>query len=104
MSDTTQARPAGSVRGRAGAASAAPSHGREPAPSRRRASTQWAAWAFLAPVLAYLLVFYALPLYRNLDLSLRNYTVRSFVRGGAPFTGLANYEKVVNDPTFWPAL
>lgn len=65
---------------------------------------QVAAWAFCAPVTAYLLLFYAYPLYRNLDLSLRNYTVRSFVQGGAPFTGLANYRRVLEHPTFLPAL
>jgi multiple sugar transport system permease protein len=72
-------------------------------PSRPR-SGQWAAWGFLTPVVAYLLVFYAYPLYRNLDLSLRDYTVRSFVQGDAPFTGLSNYTKVLDDPTFGPAL
>ncbi|WP_416987011.1 carbohydrate ABC transporter permease, partial [Streptomyces sp. T028] len=66
--------------------------------------TQWAAWGFLAPVVLYLALFYAYPLYRNLDLSLRHYTVRSFVRGDAPFTGLANYREVFDDPTFAPAL
>jgi multiple sugar transport system permease protein len=55
-------------------------------------------------VVAYLLAFYAYPLYRNLDLSLRNYTVRSFVQGGAPFAGLGNYDRVAHDPTFGPAL
>ena len=70
----------------------------------RRRTGQGAAWAFIAPVAAYLLAFYAYPLYRNLDLSLRNYTVRSFVQGDAPFTGLANYRTVVDDPTFAPAL
>ncbi|CAG6395890.1 sugar ABC transporter permease [Streptomyces cocklensis] len=67
-------------------------------------SQQWAAWGFLTPVVIYLGAFYAYPLYRNLDLSLRNYTVRSFVQGNAPFTGLENYRKVVDDPTFVPAL
>jgi multiple sugar transport system permease protein len=72
-----------------------------PAPAR---SGQWAAWAFLAPVAVYLGLFYAYPLYKNLDLSLRDYTVMSFVRGGAPFAGLGNYATVVHDPTFAPAL
>jgi multiple sugar transport system permease protein len=72
--------------------------------SRRRAGQQWAAWAFLAPVVAYLLVFYAYPLYRNLDLSLHDYTVRSFVQGDARFTGLDNYRAVLRDPSFGPAL
>ncbi|WP_078603036.1 MULTISPECIES: carbohydrate ABC transporter permease [unclassified Streptomyces] len=63
-----------------------------------------AAWAFLAPVTLYLILFYAYPLYRNVDLSLRDYTVRSFVQGNAPFTGLENYQKVLDDPAFGPAL
>ncbi|MEN3541270.1 sugar ABC transporter permease [Microbispora sp. ZYX-F-249] len=71
---------------------------------RRAAAGQWAAWAFLAPVVVYLLVFYAYPLYRNVELSLRDYTVRSFVRGDAPFTGVANYADVLGDPAFGPAL
>ncbi|MGW0424819.1 carbohydrate ABC transporter permease [Streptomyces sp. NPDC003015] len=80
------------------------SKGAAPGARRRPASPQWAAWAFLTPVTLYLVLFYAYPLYRNLDLSLRNYTVRSFVRGDAPFTGLANYRTVFDDPTFAPAL
>ncbi|GAQ53083.1 carbohydrate ABC transporter permease [Streptomyces acidiscabies] len=72
--------------------------------SRRPRSSQWAAWAFLTPVTLYLVLFYAYPLYRNLDLSLRHYTVRSFVNGDAPFTGLDNYRTVLDDPTFMPAL
>jgi multiple sugar transport system permease protein len=84
---------------RAGTAAAAPA----PAPPPG-GSGQWAAWGFLLPVVIYLLAFYAYPLYRNLDLSLRHYTVRSFVQGGAPFSGLDNYQAVVDNPTFWPAI
>jgi multiple sugar transport system permease protein len=74
-------------------------------PDRRPTSQRGrAAWAFLAPVTLYLVLFYAYPLYRNVDLSLRDYTVRSFVQGNAPFTGLENYQKVFDDPTFGPAL
>ncbi|MFF5369955.1 carbohydrate ABC transporter permease [Streptomyces sp. NPDC013187] len=92
-----------SVRPRNGAAHAAPPPART-TQRRRPVSPQWAAWAFLTPVTLYLALFYAYPLYRNLDLSLRNYTVRSFVQGDAPFTGLENYQKVFDDPTFAPAL
>jgi multiple sugar transport system permease protein len=52
----------------------------------------------------YLIAFYAYPLYRNLDLSLRHYTVRSFVQGDAPFAGFGNYRTVLKNPTFVPAL
>ena len=75
-----------------------------PARAPRRRSGQWAAWGFLTPVVIYLIAFYAYPLYRNLDLSLHKYTVRSFVQGGAPFSGLDNYRTVLDNPTFWPAL
>ncbi|MBY8877195.1 carbohydrate ABC transporter permease [Actinacidiphila acidipaludis] len=67
-------------------------------------SSRTAAWAFLAPVIAYLGAFYAYPLYRNADLSLRHYTVRSFVQGDAPFSGWDNFHQVVRDATFATAL
>ncbi|GII33542.1 carbohydrate ABC transporter permease [Planotetraspora mira] len=73
-------------------------------PRSARSGGHWTAWAFLAPVVVYLVAFYAYPLYRNLDLSLHRYTVRSFVQGGAPFSGLDNYRTVFDAPTFWPAL
>jgi multiple sugar transport system permease protein len=69
------------------------------APNRIR-SRQWAALAFLAPSVVYLVAFYAYPMYRNLDLSLRDYTVYSFVHGGAPFAGLSNYASIIDDPSF----
>lgn len=76
-----------------------------PGPVRRpRRRGQWTAWGFIAPVVVYLVVFYAYPLYRNLDLSLRDYTVRSFIDGNAPFVWFSNYFAVFQDPTFWPAL
>ncbi|MET9353973.1 sugar ABC transporter permease [Streptomyces sp. NPDC006617] len=105
MKRTTQLPDPRPVRDRNGAAAIAAPPPAPTAPRRRRpTSQQWAAWAFLAPVTLYLVLFYAWPLYRNLDLSLRNYTVRSFVQGDAPFTGLANYQTVFDDPTFGPAL
>jgi multiple sugar transport system permease protein len=67
-------------------------------------STQWAAWGFLAPVVAYLGLFYAYPLYRNIDLSIRSYTVTSFVSGNAPFAGFSNYTGIFTNPTFSPAV
>jgi multiple sugar transport system permease protein len=97
----TQSAPRRSVRGTGGATDVAPP-GRGNS-TRRRRSGQWAAWAFLAPVVIYMAVFYAYPLYRNLELSLKDYTVRSFVQGNAPFVWFDNYIKVFQDPTFGPA-
>ena len=50
------------------------------------------------------LLFYAYPLLRNLDLSLRDYTLRSFIDGTADFVGLDNYVSVIQSSTFAPAL
>lgn len=58
----------------------------------------------MLPLVVYLLVCYAYPLYTNVDLSLRNHTVRTFVHGGAPFAGFANYATVFADPAFRTAL
>jgi len=71
---------------------------------RRHWRVQLTAWAFIAPVAIYLLLFYAYPLYRNIDLSLRSYTLRSFIDGTAPFVGLQNYLDVIRSTTFTPAL
>ncbi|MEU4744503.1 sugar ABC transporter permease [Actinosynnema sp. NPDC023658] len=65
---------------------------------------QLVAWAFLLPLLAYLLLCYAYPLLTNIDLSIRHYTVRTFVHGGAELVGLDNYATVFADPNFGNAL
>lgn len=72
-------------------------------PATRRRTGQLAAWGFLAPIVIYMLVFYAYPLYRNIDLSLRDYTIRSFINGNASFIGFQNYVTAYHNPTFWPA-
>ena len=66
----------------------------------RERSAQWVAWAFIAPLVIYLVVFYAYPLYRNIEMSLKHYTVRSFVDGNAPFIWFDNYLAVFRDPAF----
>jgi multiple sugar transport system permease protein len=66
--------------------------------------TRLAGWAFLLPLVAYLLVCYAYPLLTTVDLSLRDYTVRTFVHGGAPLIGFGNYVTVFTDPVFGTAL
>lgn len=74
-------------------------------PDRRRPrSTQWAALAFVAPLVVYLAVFYAYPLYRNVELSLHDYTPRAFVQGNAEWVGLQNYADVIGSGTFSTAL
>ncbi|MGD0699981.1 MAG: sugar ABC transporter permease [Trebonia sp.] len=84
-----------------GAVRAAPSRARR---ARSRSRAQLAAWGFIAPVVVYLGLFYAYPLYRNIDLSVRTYTLASFVTGDAPFAGFSNYANVIESSTFAPAL
>lgn len=87
--------------GTAGLAPAVPS-----GPRRRRGpdASQWAAVGFAAPLLAYLVLFYAYPLWRNIDLSLHDYTIRAFVQGNPEFVGFDNFADVFASPTFSTAL
>jgi multiple sugar transport system permease protein len=87
-------------------ASGAPKPGAPLRPRRRTggARRQLTAWAFLLPLVVYLVVFYAYPLLRNLDLSVRAYTLRSFIDGTAPFVGFDNYVEVLTSSAFGPAL
>lgn len=104
VTQTASSGPARGGREEAASTGAASSAGPSRRPRGGRLRAQLAAWAFIAPVVIYLLVFYAYPLYRNLDLSLRAYTLRSFIDGTAPFVGLQNYVEVFHDTTFTPAL
>ena len=80
--------------------------GRESTPRRRRgpAASQWAAAGFAAPLLVYLILFYAYPLWRNIDLSVHDYTIRAFVQGNAEFVGFEKYAEVFTSATFPTAL
>ncbi|MFD9736565.1 carbohydrate ABC transporter permease [Umezawaea sp. NPDC059074] len=63
-----------------------------------------AGYAFLAPVLLYVVVFFGYPLVANLVMSAQDYTVRSFYTGEAPFVGFANYAAVLANPLFTTAV
>ncbi|MFJ9779306.1 carbohydrate ABC transporter permease [Amycolatopsis sp. NPDC101161] len=75
-----------------------------PPPRRVRRPARWAAAGFLAPLTAYLLIFYVYPLYRNIDLSLHHYNARAFVQGNAKFVGADNYTAIFSSPDFGLAL
>jgi multiple sugar transport system permease protein len=68
---------------------------------RKRHSTTWVAVAFVAPLLVYLVAFYAYPLLENILMSLHRFDRGSFVRGGAPFVGLDIYAEVIANSKFW---
>ena len=58
--------------------------------SHRGRVPRWTAVAFAAPLLLYLILFYAYPLVRNVDLSVHDYTIRAFVQGDAAQTRRAS--------------
>jgi len=88
------------------AAVAPPGTDRARAARRRRgpAASQWTALGFAAPLLAYLILFYAYPLLRNIDLSVHDYTIRAFVQGNAEFVGFDKYVEVFTSSAFPTAL
>lgn len=102
---TTQTPAVGADAGRGTVATAAgPRPGSRRRPASRGRATRWAAVGFAAPLLVYLLAFYAFPLYRNIELSLHDYTTRAFVQGDAEWVGWANYADVIGSDTFGKAL
>ncbi|PYF99296.1 multiple sugar transport system permease protein [Georgenia satyanarayanai] len=96
--------PSDVVPARAPGSPAAPARDPERPRRRRPTATTWAGLAFLAPLLAYLVVFYAYPLWRNIDLSTHWYDARAFVQGDAEFVGLDNHEAAISSSSFGLAL
>ena len=93
--------------GRAAGAAGSPPAAAGRSGRRRRVpdgAGQWTAIGFAAPLLVYLLAFYAYPLWRNLDLSVHDYTVRAFVQGNPDFVGLAKYAEVFSSDAFSTAV
>lgn len=68
---------------------------------RRPRPQRLVAAGFVAPLVAYLVLFYAYPLAQNVTMSLHRFDRSSFVYGGAPFVGLDVYREIVGDPRFW---
>ena len=59
---------------------------------------------FIAPLLVYLGVFYAYPLYENVSMSLHRFTRATYVTGEAPYAGSEIYREVLASPQFWPTV
>lgn len=75
-------------------------------PARRaaRRKEELAKWAFLAPALAFLLLFFGYPVVKNVTMSLQEYTTRTFYTGEAPWVGLDNYVAVARSSVFSTAM
>jgi multiple sugar transport system permease protein len=59
---------------------------------------------FLAPAVAYLLVFFGYPVVQNVVMGFQDYTTRTFYTGEAPWVGLDNYAAVLSSSVFGTAL
>ncbi len=69
-------------------------------PAERRA-----AWVLLAPALAAILLFFALPVLAGLALSLTDFDLYAVADpGAARWVGAGNYASLLADPNFWRAL
>lgn len=70
------------------------------AAARRRAArrSKAAAIGFIAPVVAYIVVFFVYPIVRTGQLSLQDYTFQSYFSGEADYIGLENYASIFGRP------
>ena len=59
---------------------------------------------FIVPAVVYVLAFYVYPIVYNFLMSVTRYTAKSFVTGEAPFVGLGNFARLVNNPDFGNAV
>jgi multiple sugar transport system permease protein len=82
----------------AGTSQAAPE---EPLRRRRRPSTERIVqWAFLAPAVIYIGLFFGYPIVKNVVMSFQDYTTKTFFTGEAPWVGFANYVSVLKSSLF----
>src|SRR6266540_3533451 len=80
----------------------------KPVRARRQAhgerARQLSYYLFVVPALLYITLTTIYPIISNLRMSFYDVTVTTFLSNNAPFVGLGNYRKVLNDPAFQHAL
>ena len=81
-----------------------PPTSRAPGRRRLRRREELRKWAFLAPAIVFLALFFGYPIVKNVTMSLQEYTTRTFYTGQAPFVGVANYASVIGSSIFTTAL
>lgn len=62
--------------------------------------TRLSIWLFIIPAIAYVLVFFAMPVFNNLVISFQEYTTATFYTGEAPWVGFDNYVSIVTSALF----
>ena len=61
-------------------------------------------YAFLAPAMIFMSIFYLVPIIKSIQLGFQNYSISSFYTGKAPYVGLQNYRDVIHLGNFGKAL
>lgn len=61
-------------------------------------------WLFLAPAVAYLILFFGFPVVKNVAMSFQDYTTGTFYTGEAPWVGFSNYLTVMSSSLFSTSL
>jgi multiple sugar transport system permease protein len=61
-------------------------------------------YLFVVPMLIFIIVMLAYPIFVNIQMSLHDVTVTTFRSGNASFAGLENYRKLFQDETFLKSL
>ncbi len=82
-----------------GAAAPTSPDGRRPV-ARLFRSHRLRLWLYVAPAVAYLLAFFAVPVINNVTMSFRDFTTATFYTGEAPFVGVNNYVAVFTSGLF----
>ncbi|MDQ7813587.1 carbohydrate ABC transporter permease, partial [Brevundimonas sp.] len=68
-------------------------------------SRERAAWGFVAPALIAIAVFFAIPVFAALLLSLTDFDIYALADlNNVRFIGLQNYERLFANPLFWGAM
>lgn len=74
-------------------------------PSRGRGARERAAWAFVAPAMLAIGLFFAIPVIAALLLSLTDFDIYALANlDNLRFVGLQNYERLLTNPLFWGAM
>lgn len=78
---------------------------RPPAPRRGIGPRERAAWAFVAPALIAIAIFFVIPVVSALLLSLTDFDIYALAdTANLRFIGLQNYERLLTNPLFWTAM
>ena len=73
--------------------------------SRGRGARERAAWAFVAPAMLAIGLFFAIPVIAALLLSLTDFDIYALANlDNLRFVGLQNYERLLTNPLFWGAM